>query len=539
MSDNIKISYAYDKERDRQISVHKAEKGKDYECLECRGTLRKRGGEGTTRREHFYHYKPNGDCKITEETNLHNGSKLFLKECLEDNKDPIIFFETDVLPDIKLRPILNRARINIFRISVIDLINVLMTVNKAEDSIDGSNYIGDVVSRNVDGSIAMVWEIRVTHEIEPEKRQWLEQNKIPYIELKPSEYEFDEFKYEVISFGNIDLFKQDRFSFDEIKEFYENEIKFENKKYLKNYFKDINTKLREQPIQIMDLKWYEDFRNSVKKYLDKFRIITIKQNYYNEKNLSKSSNDRFEELKAKDISLILGKYSPYLIFKGIKTDSFTNLTGEFFRILGNELGAMGLFDDKKEFYGVMFSYLDLKLNNQNKLITLKEIDLNKTIGMLNFAFIKYNMKSKEYEFNSGNCSQVSFPKQDNIISFDSINERIINSIQKFNNKNKQYKIQNLAFNENANLSFNGERTYFSAPAALLKKTLEELKNNGVKIEIIIQKSTDDNELVTGFRLSNIYSISKYNTFIEEYGNNLANTWITDFFKQLSDSLDCS
>ena len=172
MSDNIKISYAYDKERDRQISVHKAEKGKDYECLECRGTLRKRGGEGTTRREHFYHYKPNGDCKITEETNLHNGSKLFLKECLEDNKDPIIFFETDVLPDIKLRYILNRARINIFRISVIDLINGLMTINKEEDSIDGSNYVGDVVSRNIDGSI----ESKISYVTCPEDKEITEDN---------------------------------------------------------------------------------------------------------------------------------------------------------------------------------------------------------------------------------------------------------------------------------------------------------------------------------------------------------------------------
>lgn len=537
MSENIKISYAYDKERGRQISVHKAEKGKDYECLECRGTLRKRGGEGTTKREHFYHCKPNGVCKITEETNLHNGSKLFLKECLEDNIDPIIFFNTDVLPDIKLHSILNRAKINVFRIFARDLINGFMPVNKAEDSIDGSRFIGDVVSRNVDQSIAMVWEIKVTHEIEPEKRQWLEQNKIPYIELKPSEYEFDEFKYEVVSFGNIDLFKQDRFSLDGIKEFYENEINFENKKYLKDYFKDINTKLSEQPIQIMDLKWYDNFRNSLRDYLTKFKTISIRQNYFKNKNLSKSSNERFEELKAKDISMIQGKYSPYLIFKGIKTDSFANLTGEFFRILGNELGAMGLFDDKKEFYGVMLNYLDIKLTNQNKLISLKEIDLNKTIGMLNLAFIKYSMKSNKYEFNSENCSQVSFPKQDNNISFNSINERIINSIQKFNNKNKQFKIQNLAFEEQSNLSFNGENSYFSAPAALLKKTLEVLINKDVRIEIIIQKSTDGSELVTGFQLSNIYSISKYHIFIEEYGNNLANAWITDFCKQLYDSLD--
>ena len=536
MSNNIKISYAYDKERDRQISVHKAEKGKDYECLECRGTLRKRGGEGTTKREHFYHYKPNGICKITEETNLHNGSKLFLKECLEDNIDPIILFNSNVLPDIKLRYILNIAKINVFRISARDLINGLMTVNDVEDSIDGSRFVGDVVSRNVDSSIAMVWEIKVTHEIEPEKRQWLEQNKIPYIELKPSEYEFDEFKYEVVSFGNIDLFKQDRFSLDGIKEFYEKEIKFENKKYLKDFLYDINTKLCEQPIQIMDLKWYDDFRHSVKKYLDKYKIIKIKQSYFNEKNLLKSSDERFEELK--DISLKKSSIGEFILFNNIKADSFTSLTGEFFRNLGNELGVMGLFDDKKEFYGVMLNYLDLKLNNQNKLITLKEIDLNKTIGMLNLAFIKYNMKKKKYEFNSENCSQVSFPKQDNNISFDSINERIINSIQKFNNKNKQFKIQSLDFKDQTNLTCNGENSYFYAPAALLKKTLEELKNNGVRIEIIIQKSTDGSELVTGFRLSNIYSISKYKTFIEEYGNNLANVWITDFCKQLSESLDC-
>ena len=537
MSDNVKISYAYDKERDRQISVHKAEKGKDYECLECRGILRKRGGEGTTRREHFFHKISNSNCNISEETNLHNGSKLYLKECLEDRKEPIIFFKTDILPDINLRLILNKAKINVFRIFTSDLMNSLMTINEAEVSILGSNYVGDIVSRNVDGSIAMVWEIKVTHEIEPEKRQWLEYNKIPYIELRPSEYEFDEFKYEVVSLGNIDLFKQDRFSLNGIKEFYENEIKFENKKYLKDYFNDINTKLCEQPIQITDLKWYEDLRYSLKKYLDKYKIIKIKQSYFNEKNLSKTSLERIEELEANKIFLLDSKYGKFLTFNELKADSFTSLTGEFFRTLGNELGAMGLFDDKKEFYGVMLNYFDLKLTNQNKLITVKKIDLNRTVGMLNLAFIKYNIKSKKYEFNSDNCSQVDFPKQDNDTSFDSINERIINSIQKFNKKNKRFKIKNLFFKEQTNLSCNGENSYFSAPAVLLKKTLEELKNNGVRIEIIIQKSTNGSELVTGFQLSNIYSISKYNTFIEECGNNLANTWIKDFCKQLSDSLD--
>lgn len=524
MSNNVKISYAYDKENDRQISVHKAEKGKDYECLECRGILRKKGGEGTTRREHFFHKTSNTNCSISEETNLHNGSKLYLKECLEDGKDPIISFNTDILPDIKLRLILNKAKIKQFRISADDLMNGLMKVSKDEDKIDGSNFIGDVISRNVDDkSIAMIWEIKVTHEIEPEKRQWLEQNKIPYIELKPSEYEFDEFKYEVVSFGNIELFKKDNFSLDSIREIYNKDICLDNLRYLKEFFNTINKKIVEQPVQITDLKWADDYRNCVKEFINNNKIIKIKQSYYNEKNISKSS---FEKIELRDIQIRRSEIGEFLVFNNIKADSFTSLAGEFFRIIGNELGAMGLLNDKNELYGVKIDYLDNKFNIKNILIP-KMLDFIKGIKFINLAFMKFNKKSKKYEFNSGNCSQVSFPDSTDM-SIDELNEKIRSFTQNFNNNNKNFKIQNLKIQEQSDSNILGENSFFNATANIFKMTLEELLNKGVKIDIIIQKSSKGDELVTGFYINNIYSISKYNILIEDFGSRLANQWIKDF-----------
>lgn len=533
MSSEVKISYAYDKENDRQISVHKAEKGKDYECLECRGIIRKKGGEGTSRREHFFHKNSNSNCSISEESNLHNGSKLYLKECLEDNKDPIIFFNTNVLSDIKLRYILNKARIYLFRISATDLVNSLMTINETEVSIDGSNFTGDVVSRNIDGSIAMVWEIKVTHEIDPEKRQWLEQNKIPYIELKPSEYEFDEFKYEVISYGNIDLLKDDFFSLNGIKEIYEEEINLENNKYLNNYFKFINKKLDEQPVEIFDLEWFNELRDSIREFVNKYEVIKIKQSYFNNKNIKICSPEKPDLLKKEDLQLRESKYGEFLIFNNIKADSFTSLTGEFFRIIGNELGALAFLNDNKELYGVKMNYLDNKFNMKNILIP-KNYDSNKEWKMLNLAFMKFNEKTKKYEFSLENISQVSLSKVDSKnISFNDINKKIINYVQYYNSQNKDSKIYNLKFQEQDDSLNFGENSFFSNSAILLKKTIEEFLNLGVKIEIIIQESSNGEKFVTGFNIYDVYSVSKYNNLINSFGSKLANQWLKDFCYQLS------
>lgn len=80
----IRISYAYDEESDRLVSIAKAFKGKDYKCYECKARLRKRAGK--TRREHFYHPRGSGPCSISYETSLHIGAKLFLKESLVRRK---------------------------------------------------------------------------------------------------------------------------------------------------------------------------------------------------------------------------------------------------------------------------------------------------------------------------------------------------------------------------------------------------------------------------------------------------------------------
>jgi competence protein CoiA len=59
--------YAYD-ENEKVIEANQALKQKDYRCLECQGTVRKRSGNH--RKSHFYHLKES-NCRLSNKTLVH------------------------------------------------------------------------------------------------------------------------------------------------------------------------------------------------------------------------------------------------------------------------------------------------------------------------------------------------------------------------------------------------------------------------------------------------------------------------------------
>ena len=314
MYNEIRISYAYNPRNDKQISIAKAEKGIDYECVECRGKLRKRGGEGTCRREHFFHLNEDINCNITGETCLHEGSKLFLKECLEDSIEPKIYFPVVNLPNSALKSILQVAGINKFQIQMIDLLGINMLVTNLESKIDGSDYIGDLVSRYPSGDkIAMVWEIFVSHEIESDKRKWLDDNCIPYIELIPLEYSYDEFAFEVKTFNNIEKLNINNFSLFNLQNIFYDELSIMKKDNLKEFFSDIARKLKLQPVEIRDTYWFDNFlKNGIKKFREQNKYIIIEQEHYNDITLKEALYYRNELLEKIDVRR--SDYGEYLIF---------------------------------------------------------------------------------------------------------------------------------------------------------------------------------------------------------------------------------
>jgi len=68
-------------EEKRWVKATDAEKGKDYRCPECEGTLHLRSG--LARRPHFYHLAKSEGCRQAGKSEAHLEAQLYLQRCLE------------------------------------------------------------------------------------------------------------------------------------------------------------------------------------------------------------------------------------------------------------------------------------------------------------------------------------------------------------------------------------------------------------------------------------------------------------------------
>jgi hypothetical protein len=463
---STKISYAYDSEADSLISISKAIKGRDYECPECRKRLRKKAGE--TRREHFFHPK-GANCSISYETSLHYGAKLFLKECLTDNKPVEIVFPTEILPENELKSLLAKEEIEKIQIPVYRFLAEPLNTHENERAIDGTIYKADVISRNSQQDIALIWEIFVSHAIEPDKRICLSENGIPYLELKPIEKGFDEFSFEVVSFENLPCLKPETFKLSSLLDVYQEELQGPIAARLLKYFlENIEVLVFDHLVgNLNNARIANNYQlpchvEDVRKFFQENDSFEIWQTFF-----KGGKPEEFAYVDLNEVSLVDSKYGATIKFNGkYWANSRLNLCGET------------LIQFSRKFDGMLS-----KVDANRRLVSIRT-----TIFLKDFRKARILI-----EENDSDCTEM-------------VNLRFL----KFDNSNfkdPHYKIEFPEFEEDSEPL---KPARLDIPAKLFVKFLEDLKSIA-SIRLIIGKNPKSGyESVYGLKISGVYSIKSFN-----------------------------
>lgn len=178
---SVKIEYA--QWEDILIHISKVTDEKvAYSCPFCSGKLIAKRGQ--INRHHFAHDK-DADCSASSETILHFNAKHYLQQlCTNKTKQEKVHFEfqlgehSDLIK--RVSSILNGER---YDTSLLTILEFYFCMNPQVEYTVG-NYRADVFLES-ERNYGMVFEIFVSHEMEPEKRAFLRENKIPFLELIP------------------------------------------------------------------------------------------------------------------------------------------------------------------------------------------------------------------------------------------------------------------------------------------------------------------------------------------------------------------
>lgn len=483
MLKDVKIGFALVKGTNNLISVVKANKKVDYECFECHDLLVKVAGD---KRKHHFRHK-NASCNISRETCLHYGAKVYLKEMLEDGKQLTINIKTDVFRDTNLGKILKHANLNTnFSICSDKLYDNNCCMYELEKQIGDSKYKADLLTFTADGSIQMVWEIKVEHEIEPEKRYWLLENKIPFVELEPKESdEDDSFQFNLVSYGNINCFSQENFSLfnKEMYSIYGGEIHSHLfiiqhfKLFLDNFEEIINKSDYSPGFKEAVCKNYLEYDCAVKAakdFLSKNDVFEFTQTNYRNgwdkdkelKNVDCVEYNKFELNRSKE------GYFYFKINDNYWVDNPTCFCGEFLAELAKHIDVFG-FPGKpkdKEITALRCNFFSKNLEN----ISIK---------------VPQNVDIPYWALNATNLSNIKF------------------------SGNGQFKVS-MPNSASYNTVFNPD--YKIANLFLVVKDLIDQMKEYCKIQFIVADSTKHNKRdVFGLKISGIYSVSKFNSEIIE------------------------
>lgn len=468
----VRISYAYDAERDCLISVAKAVKGKDYECHGCHGRLRKRSGE--QRREHFYHLE-DSNCSISYETSLHFGAKLFLKERLTDGLAVEIVFPTRILPDNEFKSLLAKEEIERIQIPVQRLLQIPLCIHETELAIGNSSFKADVISQSPQKQTVMVWEIVVTHGIDSEKRSWLSDNRLPFIELKPSEKGYDEFAFEVVSYGNLNCLKPDAFKLASLLDVYQKEL---NEKfswvYIRQFLENIDDLVFDQLVEntsnaLFDVSYRPtDHVDDVRDFFMREKSFEIKQTF-----IKGREPEEFRSEKLKNIATKATKFGPAPRFnEKYWANSPLNLCGELFiqfsKKVGNILGKVDAAGN------LVSAECSLFISDFRKAkIHVAETEIEGFTQMLSLEFLvfdKTNPADPHYRIRFPECSEGDVLEQ-----------------------------------PDARLTF---------PAGLFVKFLIDLMQIA-QIDLIIGRNEKGFEDVYGLKIEGVYSIKAFNLAVRK------------------------
>ncbi len=193
----VKLDFAYAGNTLRHIS-EELYRSTIYTCPFCNESLTYRKGD---EREHHFSHKPNSICTASYETVLHFNAKYYLESECAGPSGYSIFFDFHLKNHIEaVNTLSNILNINdTYTTSLHDILLFYGALKGAQVEHKVGPYIADVFceTKNENG---FVFEVFVTHEMDLVKRNYLENNNIPYLELVPSQNEKSRISFQLESY---------------------------------------------------------------------------------------------------------------------------------------------------------------------------------------------------------------------------------------------------------------------------------------------------------------------------------------------------
>ncbi|WP_161568118.1 competence protein CoiA family protein [Exiguobacterium sp. SH0S1] len=182
----IKLSYAYNGSKLHHITEVN-DRSKVYTCPFCKEQVWFKKGE---EREHHFAHQANSNCSASPETILHFHAKHYLADLISGSSALNVEFQilrsdhSKVLNDLrKMIPIQNETNIRLA--DILEFYDYFPASGEIERRI--GPYIVDVFAANEELQNSICFEIFVSHQIEPDKRAYFVDHRIPFIEVIPKQ----------------------------------------------------------------------------------------------------------------------------------------------------------------------------------------------------------------------------------------------------------------------------------------------------------------------------------------------------------------
>lgn len=174
-------------------------------CPFCSYPVSKKAG--SVRRHHFSH-KAGSDCNVSAETLLHEGAKVYIYNKLEVKQPFEITINVQFLKDSLVKELLLKLGLSSISIKSTDILNDHYHFHEIEKNIQSIRP--DITSyKNSSKDDPFAWEVYVTHELEPDKKEHFKNTSIPFIELIPSEFGQNDYTFVLHDYHGTELLNYD------------------------------------------------------------------------------------------------------------------------------------------------------------------------------------------------------------------------------------------------------------------------------------------------------------------------------------------
>lgn len=390
----VELGFAIIPETKKLISLCRSQKRIAYECPECGNKIFKRGG--LKRRDHFYHPK-GGNCKITYESNLHKCAKIYLRELLESFTDFPIYLNTDSFEPGFLTKALKKFGIQKVAISVSSFFDNLLLNHSVEKGI--GDYVADVLSESGDKPV-MVWEILVTSEMTNDKKDYLNRNSIPFIELEPVEFGREDFYFNFKNYGNFDLLNLEMPQIDFENISYQDLKLWLNVSGLRTFFENREPIVRNKLFGDLDemnrigipilgeLNQNLSPYDRVNDFLENKGKIEIKQTYI--KQIYPDTKVHVEKLTS--VVLNTERDFPILKLNGKTPDSPINFSGEFFKQFAKRFNTMAWVNSENEICKITMNFMDKEFTKHK--VSIDNYTETTPMEQVNLSFMEFSINNQ-------------------------------------------------------------------------------------------------------------------------------------------------